>query len=312
MICFVTLFLSGLPAEGEVVARVNGEPIRFGRFVQELLRSHGSETLNNLVMQKIIETEMKRTGIRVSKEEIERELEREREVARQVARQKGFEAPLEEIIRTEFNMGLEEYKWRVLKLRILARKVLRPGLEHVSEAELATYFARHEERYAAPERRRTRHILVYSIDRRTGRPRTEAELSKLTEKIRARLGTGAEFAELAQKFSEDESTRRKGGDLGWMDSRGEGSMWARALRDAVFMLPEGRPGGPVQSPYGRHFLQVTEIAPGRKRSYDAVRDEVRRDYIEEQLRGRSDRWAKNLLSGAKVEILYEPGPQPEG
>lgn len=301
------LLISGLPAEGELVARVNGEPITFGAFVQELIRSHGPQTLEKLIWQKAIETEMKKTGVQVSSEEIERELVSEREA---IALQYGPQATLEEFIGGRLNMGLEEYKDRVLRLRVFAMKLLRPKIDRPSDAKLAVFFTNNEDRYSVPEKRRISHILVYSVDPKTRRPRSEEEISILLGRVKEELRSGKDFAKVARRLSEDESTRRRGGDIGWMDARGEGEggPWARALRDAAFSLAEGQVGRPVPSPYGRHFLRVTDVFPGKKLSFEAVEKEVRKDYVEEQLRLRSERWALDLARNAKVERLYEPAP----
>ncbi len=86
-----------------------------------------------------------------------------------------------------------------------------------------------------------RHILVSS----------EAQANDLL----AQLQNGADFAQLAQQYSQDITTRDQGGDLGWFI---EGELLEPALSQVAFALQDGQIGGPVATRLGYHIVQTLE------------------------------------------------------
>lgn len=83
-----------------------------------------------------------------------------------------------------------------------------------------------------------RHILVS----------TEAE----TRAVMLLLNQGVDFAEVAQRYSEDTGSGANGGDLGWF---GKGVMVSE-FEEAAFSLEIGEISEPVQSQFGYHIIQV--------------------------------------------------------
>ena len=63
------------------------------------------------------------------------------------------------------------------------------------------------------------------------------------------------FVKLAKKYSACNS-RRKGGDLGWLESQSN----APELVEAVQAAPAGKVCGPVRTRYGYHIFMITEEA----------------------------------------------------
>ncbi len=70
------------------------------------------------------------------------------------------------------------------------------------------------------------------------------------------LSSGADFAELASKHSEDPLTAARGGALGIFE-RGPSDM---LLKAAAFELKVGTFGGPIESPLGLHLVQRVDPA----------------------------------------------------
>ncbi|MFO7322929.1 MAG: peptidylprolyl isomerase [Chloroflexota bacterium] len=85
-----------------------------------------------------------------------------------------------------------------------------------------------------------RHILVASYDQATD--------------VLAQLENGADFAELAENVSIDQSTAAEGGALGTTISEVFVEPFAEAVREA----PVGEFAGPVETQFGYHIFQVTE------------------------------------------------------
>lgn len=94
---------------------------------------------------------------------------------------------------------------------------------------------------------RTRHILIKSAFG----PDSVKALEEARMILRE-LKAGANFAEFAQKYSQDYGSAIKGGDLGWA-KRGA---FVKPYEDAMYRTPVGQLTGPVRSPYGYHIIKV--------------------------------------------------------
>jgi peptidyl-prolyl cis-trans isomerase SurA len=94
------------------------------------------------------------------------------------------------------------------------------------------------------------HILI--------RPKVDslARLSSLErmQKIEAELRAGADFAELARKYSEDPGSAKSGGDLGYV-KRGE---FVKRFEEAAFALREGQISKIVETEFGFHLIQLLD------------------------------------------------------
>lgn len=78
----------------------------------------------------------------------------------------------------------------------------------------------------------------------------------------------------------------------------------------VAQLPLGRWQGPVPSAYGVHLVQVARRTEGRSPELDAVRDVVRRDWLDAQRRAAVERHYQALRQRYEVEIEGRDGSEP--
>jgi foldase protein PrsA len=74
---------------------------------------------------------------------------------------------------------------------------------------------------------------------------------KTAQDVLDQLKAGANWYDLAAKYSTDTSTKDNGGDLGWV-YKGE---TVQAFEDALFALKPGETSGIVQSSFGFHIIQ---------------------------------------------------------
>jgi len=96
------------------------------------------------------------------------------------------------------------------------------------------------------------HILI-KVDENAAADAVTAAQARAQD-ILSQLEKGADFAELAKKYSEDTGSKDSGGDLGWF---GRGDM-VKEFEDAAFALKKGKISNLVRTSYGFHIIKVTD------------------------------------------------------
>lgn len=130
-----------------------------------------------------------------------------------------------------------------------------PGMD-----SLRAYFERVKyEKYAEPSELHVREIYVSEKDQ--------------AESIQEQLQNGANFAELAEKYTERPSARDTGGDLGWFTSGRYGDISSYALH-----MEPGEVEGPIQVGTGWSLIQLIEKKPGAVQDLEEIQTTVSRDF----------------------------------
>ena len=131
----------------------------------------------------------------------------------------------------------------------------------VPAADLERAYNDNIEEYTTPEQVRASHILL----RTEGKD--EATVEALAEDVLKQARAGADFAELARKYSDDEGSAATGGDL---DYFGRGRMVPEF--DAIaFTMETGQVNDLVKTQYGFHIIKLMDKKVGTTRSLDEVR-----------------------------------------
>jgi len=154
-----------------------------------------------------------------------------------------------------------------------------------TDQQLEAYFEKNISKYATPEQVRASHILV--ADQATA------------DKLYKELENGADFATLAKEYSTDTGTKDKGGDLGWF-SRGQ---MVQEFEDAAFALKNvGDISKPVKTQYGWHIIKLTGQKPAHTPTLDEVKDQVRKDYIDEVSNQKFSDWYQKVHDQSQITI----------
>jgi peptidyl-prolyl cis-trans isomerase D len=154
----------------------------------------------------------------------------------------------------------------------------------VSENEIRRYYDDNLTQYSMPEQLRASHILLKTDGKE------DAAVKKQAEDLLAKVKGGADFAQLANKFSEDEASNKKGGDL---DFFGRGQM-VKEFDDAAFALKPGEISGLVKSTYGYHIIKAGEKKAASTRSFEEVRPQIEDQLKWERVQKEADRRATEL------------------
>jgi peptidyl-prolyl cis-trans isomerase D len=134
----------------------------------------------------------------------------------------------------------------------------------VTPNEVQSYYNDNIQQFQSPEQVRASHILLKTEGK------DEAAVRKQAEDILKQVKAGADFAELAKKYSEDEGSKATGGDL---DYFGRGRM-VPEFENAAFGMQPGQISDLVKTQYGFHIIKVVDRKPGATRSLDEVRPQI--------------------------------------
>src|ERR1035437_2212718 len=125
------------------------------------------------------------------------------------------------------------------------------GVPQPSQQEIQQYFAAHQADYSTPEQARSRHILIKVAAGADAK--TDAAAKTKAETLLKQILSGANFADLAAKNSDDPGSKDKGGELGFA-KRG---MMVPEFDNAIFTHKVGDTQI-VKSQFGYHIIQVEE------------------------------------------------------
>ncbi|WP_251978233.1 SurA N-terminal domain-containing protein [Salinicola avicenniae] len=147
---------------------------------------------------------------------------------------------------------------------VLNQEDVAQGIDVTEDALRQAY---QEARSTAP--RQVSHILVTFGD-----DRSETEARERIQEVQSKLSQGADFAALAEEFSDDSSSAENGGDLGVIQK----GFFGDAFDEAAWSLDQGQVSQVVQTEYGLHLIEVTDIdMPSFEQSRDQWVEQVRLD-----------------------------------
>ena len=122
---------------------------------------------------------------------------------------------------------------------------------------------------------------------------TQSKVKQRADSIYNALLAGADFAEMARKYSEDPGSAQRGGSIGQI-SRGQ---TLKEFEDATFALKDGEMSKPVLSSVGYHIIKMIQHADFPP--FDSLREDIR-NFIEA-------RGLREAVINEKIEALAKQG-----
>ncbi len=145
---------------------------------------------------------------------------------------------------------------------LLFNRVFSEYVKPASDEMIREFYDENKSHITAPtEVVRVSHILFMTVDPNKPNPENgmpqslpeevKAEKLKQAQEVLEKIHQGADFAEMAQQFSEDNPGGN--GDLGYTPH----GRWVKSFESAAFGTKVGDVTGPIESEYGYHIIKVT-------------------------------------------------------
>lgn len=170
-----------------------------------------------------------------------------------------------------------------------------PMITEPDDEFLQNRFEQQKGRFISAEQRQVSHILIeVSANEDEGVKATaQQEAQDIADRVRA----GEDFATLAAELSDDIGSAGSGGDLGWL----EPGVMSDSFEEAMFELSLENPvSDPVQTGFGWHVIQLSDIRPSEGMSFEEARNILIAEHQEEEAEREFIEKADQL-----VDMIYE-------
>lgn len=239
-------------------------------------------------------------GIEVSGEEVEAEVDQVKEQVGEQAQAAGQDLSPDEAFQEALNQfGYTEEDFREeVRTTLLLQKVREEavGGEPPTDEEIEEVYEENKEtQFTQPERRCIRHILFS--------PDEEEEAQEITDE----LDDGGDFEELARENSQDPGSADGGGDLGCNPEGG----FVPEFDEAAFDAEEGEIVGPIETEFGFHVLEVTEIQEEEELPLEEAAPRIEEQLSQQRQATEFEAWIQSQLEERNATYLpgYDPNEQ---
>ncbi len=176
----------------------------------------------------------------------------------------------------------------------------------VTEAAMRAFYDENVNDFVKPERVRSSHIFFAAAKGDAGRAKVKTEATRALAEMRKSAADKNAFSNLAKTRSDDDASKRAGGDLSFKTKEELTEAWGPEFANAVVALAEiGDIGNLVESDKGFHVIRITGRQNALDRPFDSVKGQIESRLSREQRTKSFDAFVENLKSNAKLEIHEE-------
>ena len=179
----------------------------------------------------------------------------------------------------------------------------------VADEEARQYYTQHLSDYRIPDRVKVAHILFKTA----GKPAAEvAAIEKKARDVLNQIKGGADFGELAKKYSED-TTASKGGELDWV-VRGQ---TVKEFEDTAFSMKPGQVSDLVKTVYGIHILKLEDKQMAHLQSFAEVKGSILAEMEKQRVADAQEKLADTLVGRLRLkpdafeEVVRSAGLEPQ-
>ncbi len=330
----LSIFILTLPAMGkasaqsspqslkipEVVAKVNGVDIqskyiefRLNQILRNVKRpltlrertSIVKDLIEKEIVRELIHQQGEKKKLEVDSDLIEKELE---------ALRKPYDSDEEfdKALKAR-NITLEDLK-DSMKVDINARKLLNEQIKgkiDIADEDVKKYYEDNKLKFHRPEAYHTRHILaaIFPPDMLKSTPVAELQSKReeLTRKAEERIDVilkelkeGANFEELAKEKSDDEASRKSGGDLDVIYK----GVFDPSFDEAVSKLKPGEISGKVETRFGFHVIKLIEKHPPEQAPFEEMEKAIQKHLFMEEAKDLVAAYVEKLKKEAKIQTFF--------
>ncbi|QTA80017.1 Putative peptidylprolyl isomerase [Desulfonema limicola] len=256
----------------ELIARVGPNEIRIKQFKQEIeYRKNRGKIDKQALLEEMIEYETLLV--------------------------KALEAGLDkdpEIVRAYRNSLVGKYK----------SLNLTPMIENIkiSDIEIEKYYNAHRETYTRPEKARLA-VLYMKTHSTMSEEKIKSIREKMSEAKEKVLELSGEkgFGKLAISFSEDQTSRYKGGDLGWL-SKGRNYRWDEKVIQAGFALENiGDVSDIIDTDKGLYLVKLMDKRDAEITPLEKVNARIKHELLLEKRRQTETNFKQNVRTSVPVK-----------
>ncbi|GIP27514.1 hypothetical protein J23TS9_26440 [Paenibacillus sp. J23TS9] len=258
--------------DNEAVATVNGDKITKDKLYGELVSAGGTQTLDGMISETLVNQEADKKGIKVTQADIDKETAF---IKKNYGSDAEFEAALQ-----QNNLSKEEFN-KQMDMQVKLRKLIEPDVK-VSDDDVKKYFEENKATFDTPEQVKASHILVATKE--------EADA------ILKQLKDGADFATLAKEKSTDPGSKANGGDLGYF---GRNQMY-KEFEDEAFRLKDGELSGVIKTDAGYHIIKRTGYKAAHTATLEEKKADIKEQLIYQAIMTKAPTWLSDIKAKAKI------------
>jgi parvulin-like peptidyl-prolyl isomerase len=219
-----------------------------------------SEVLGFLIRSTWLDQEAQKQKVKVTDKEVQKQID---DIKKQQFTQKGsYEKFLQTAGLTNEDVLFQQ---RVRELQNKITQKVTKGKDKVTDAQIADYYEKHKSQFATQERRNVRIVLTKTKDK--------------ASQAKSALASGQSWKSVAKKYSIDQASKNKGGELQGGVAKGQQE---QALDTALFAADKGKVTGPVKTQFGWYVFEVEKITKGKQQSLDESKANIKQQIASQQ------------------------------
>jgi len=177
-------------------------------------------------------------------------------------------------------------------------------IEDVPDAEVEKYYNAHPEEFNRKDEVRVSQILVKDkakADKVAADVRALPKVPATAAPVAATADQQKPFRDLVTKYSEDEDSKQRAGDLTFFDK--DTVVYPKPLVEAAFKLAEvGDVAGPIKSDKGYHIIKLTQKKPGFTRPLPEVKRQIQQRLFRDLRTKSMESFIAELRKKSKIDI----------
>lgn len=273
--------------------------------------------INQLIIQELLNQEAEARNIKVTNKDVD-------QAVKEMMDKMGGRDQLMNVLKQN-GVSVGQFK-KDLRNQIKMQKLANSaGKIKISDADCKSFYDKNKDKFKHNDQVRASHILISANEYQIGEEISsgskkkieEKELKAKVEKVMAEKKAEAEklakelqadnskFAAYAKKYSEDEMSAQKGGDLGFFAK----DRMVPEFAEAAFKAKPNTVTEPVKSQFGYHIIMVTDRRAAGFVPYEKAKADIKNYLTQEKQVKALDDLTQAAKKKSKIEYLdpkYNP------